>query len=43
MALIVPVAELTKHIDEFSDIIAGIKRSVETHFKEYPLGNNNSP
>ena len=33
------VAELTKHIGEFSDMItSGMKRSVGKHFREYLLG-----
>ena len=39
MTSTVSVAELTKHIGEFSDMMtAGMKRSVRKHFKEYMLG-----
>ena len=39
MTSTVSVAELTKHISEFSDMMtAGMKRSVRKHFKEYMLG-----
>ena len=39
MTSTVSVAELTKHIGEFTDTMtAGMKRSVRKHFKEYMLG-----
>ena len=39
MTSTVSVAELTKHIGEFSDnMTLGMKRSVRKHFKEYMLG-----
>ncbi len=39
MTSTVSVAELTKHIGEFSDTMtAGMKRSVRKHFREYLLG-----